>query len=209
MTKKPPGRELEVWSSGASAVSGTCCWGFGWCGGGALAWAAGGAAPTAVAAEDVLREALSRLRARMLSFSRRRRQRRRRLDEYSWWGGVAGAVPCVRLPGGYFAGVEHLRPGRYGGQPDVRRLPPRSFAHLKLSITAAKWQEAKAWADAKVTGKKYRYSRHRKPRRRPETIPATATKRLAARFYQLYIIGTFCSFTVRTIKQHSMVTAWV
>ena len=69
-------------------------------------------------------------------------------------GGAAGAKGCV----------EQLRLGQCGDQPVIRRLPPRSLALLTRSIIEAKWAEAKAWAEAKVTGKKYRYGRHQKPR---------------------------------------------
>jgi len=56
-------------------------------------------------------------------------------------------------------GVEHLRLRRYGDLPGPRRQPPRPLAHLKRSMTEVKWQEAKNWAEQKLTGKKYRYSR--------------------------------------------------
>jgi hypothetical protein len=70
--------------------------------------------------------------------------------------------------------------------------------------------EAKAWVDAHLSRKRYRYSRHRKSRQKPDSIPATATKRLPSRFYQLktghrrtsqYLMwaksGSICSRTAR------------
>ena len=45
-------------------------------------------------------------------------------------------------------GVESLG---HGDRHEKRRLPPRSLAHLKRSITETKWKEAKAWVDVKVT----------------------------------------------------------
>jgi len=50
-------------------------------------------------------------------------------------------------------------------------------------ITEAKWREAKVWAKLKVTGKKYRYSRLLEPCKKPDSGPANAYKRLAAKFY--------------------------
>jgi len=50
-------------------------------------------------------------------------------------------------------GVEFLG---YGDRYGRRHLPPRSLAHMKRSVTATKWQEAKTWAGRKVTRKKYR-----------------------------------------------------
>jgi len=39
--------------------------------------------------------------------------------------------------------------GGTGDQPGQRRQPSRSLAHLKRSITEAKWQEANVWAESK------------------------------------------------------------
>jgi hypothetical protein len=62
----------------------------------------------------------------------------------------------------------------------IRRQPPRSLAHLKRSVTEVKWQEARTWAESKVTGKKYRHSRLRELRQKPDSGPANANKWLAS-----------------------------
>jgi hypothetical protein len=106
-------------------------------------------------------------------------------------------------------GVEHLRPGQYGEQPGQRRQPSRSLAHLKRSATEAKWREAKAWAESKVTGKKYRYSRLREPRQKPDSGSAIAKKWLAARFYQLKMGHCLTSqYLVWTKKQPTAKCWW-
>jgi ribonuclease HI len=66
------------------------------------------------------------------------------------WAKLAADNPDAR-------GVEHFRQGQYRDRPGRRRLPSRSHAHLKRSITEAKLK----WAEAKITGKKYRYNRYR------------------------------------------------
>jgi len=68
---------------------------------------------------------------------------------------------------------------------DPMPLLARSLAHLKREISEKKWQEAKAWADLRVTGKKYQYCRRRKVRQKPDLAPAKSNDRLAARSYQL------------------------
>jgi hypothetical protein len=81
------------------------------------------------------------------------------------WAKMAAGEPAAH-------GVEHLRPGRYSDQPGQRQQPPRSLAHLKRSVTEIKWQEARAWAESKVTGKEYKYSRLREPRQKPDSGPS-------------------------------------
>jgi len=96
-------------------------------------------------------------------------------------------------------GVEHLLPGRYGDRPGQRRQPSRSLAHLKRSVTEVKWQEAKMWAVSRITTKKYWHNRLREPRQKPDSGPANANKRHAARFYQLEtghcLTGQYLSWT--------------
>jgi len=60
------------------------------------------------------------------------------------------------------------------GDHALRILPV--LAHLKRSLVEVKWQEARAWAESKVTTKKYRYSRLREPRQKPSSGPAIANK---------------------------------
>jgi len=75
--------------------------------------------------------------------------------------------------------------GRYGRRPMSLE---RALTHLKRGNWEKKWQEAKAWADLRVTGKKYQHCRRGKVRQKPDPAPAPApaksNERLAARFYQ-------------------------
>ena len=94
-----------------------------------------------------------------------------------------------------FRGVEWLKyQDRYGR----RRMPlPRSLAHLKREISERKWKEAKEWADRKISHRKYRHSQ--KERKKLDSIPAVANKRLASRFYHLKsghcLIGQYLQWT--------------
>jgi len=75
---------------------------------------------------------------------------------------------------------------QYTDQYGRRPMPlPRSLAHLKRETPEKKWQEAKAWADSRVTGKKYQYCRRGKVCQKPDPAPEKSNKRLAARFYRL------------------------
>jgi hypothetical protein len=64
----------------------------------------------------------------------------------------------------------------------ARTMPlSRSLAHLKRDISEKKWAEARRWAGARVTGKKYKLL----IKQRPDGTVAGSPKRLASRFYQL------------------------
>jgi len=72
---------------------------------------------------------------------------------------------------------------------------PRSLAHLKREISEKKWPEAKAWADSRITRKKYQYYRQQEKPRKPDPVPAKSNKRLTVRLYQLktghYLAGEY------------------
>jgi hypothetical protein len=72
------------------------------------------------------------------------------------------------------------KPDYHGGNGAIRRL-----VHLKREISEMKWQEAKMWADSRVTQKKYRHRRQGKALQKPVRAPAKSNKRLAGRFYRL------------------------
>lgn len=55
---------------------------------------------------------------------------------------------------------------------------PRSLVHPSRPITEIEWNEAKAWADAKVTRKMHRYAQ-------PGSVPASTDERLASTFRRL------------------------
>jgi hypothetical protein len=88
------------------------------------------------------------------------------------WAEVAAAEPDTR-------GVEWLRHANlYGKRP---MPPPRSLAHLKREIAKKKWTEARRWAQARVTGRKYKLP----SKRCPDAMVARSTKGQASRYYQL------------------------
>ena len=91
------------------------------------------------------------------------------------WAKFAAECPDAR-------GAERKQ---YTDQYGRRPVPlARSLAHLKREISEKKWQEAKAWADLRATGKKCQYYRRGKVRQKPDPAPTKSNKRLAARFYQ-------------------------
>jgi hypothetical protein len=63
-----------------------------------------------------------------------------------------------------------------------RLMPqPRSLANLKREISEKKWEEARQWAEGRITTRKYRLP----AAQRVEKIVAGSPKRVAARYYQL------------------------
>ena len=66
-------------------------------------------------------------------------------------------------------------------QSGIHRPIPQSLTNLKREISEKKWVEARQWAGARTSKKKYRLPE----RQRPDGAVAGSTKRLASRFYQL------------------------
>jgi ribonuclease HI len=90
------------------------------------------------------------------------------------WAKVAAEEPDTR-------GVEWLHYS-YDGRTEARAFPlPRSLANIKREISEKKWTEARQWAGARTSRKKYRLPESQKP----DSAVAGSSKRVASRFYQL------------------------
>jgi len=72
-------------------------------------------------------------------------------------------------------GVEWLQ---RGARPAPLR---RSLVHIKREISTKKWDEARQWAEKRISSKKYRMPRTQQP----DKVVAGSNKRVASRFYQI------------------------
>ncbi|KAI5858904.1 hypothetical protein BZA05DRAFT_470136 [Tricharina praecox] len=116
--------------------------------------------------------------------------------------GITGMGGMGMMGGGAAGGAIPMTPQEIAMNNKQREMNEKADEWVKLAAdnltargveitryTYSKWEEAKEWTDARVTNKKYRFSR--KSGQRPDPTPAKAPKRLVSRFHQPKIDSRF------------------